>query len=422
MSTDRTRPERAPAALVKTAPLAALRRGTRTYRLASLALFLAGFATFAALYCVQPLLPIFAREFDRSPSQSSLALSLSTGFLACAIFLAAPVSERLGRRGLMFCSMSLAALCNLAAALSPSWHLLLVLRGAEGIALGGVPAVAMAYLAEEMDASGLGFAMGLYVAGTAFGGMAGRVLTGALAELFSWRWALGFIGIAGLCAAAGFFVWLPPAQNFSAQTSFDSRFHLRAWFAHLSQPALLLLFFMAFVSMGSFVAAYNYISFRLTAAPYALSQTQLGLIFTVYLFGIGASSLAGLITDKIDRRVVLPLATLVTVLGVAITLVQQLPLIVAGIALFTSGFFVVHSVASAWVGQLARGAKGHASSLYLLAYYLGSSAMGSAGGWFYARGGWNELVAFVMCLLSLGLVASVSLFRIVPPRGSAHGA
>ena len=262
MSIDQGDHQRGAAELTRSS-VSALARGTRAYRLASFALFLAGFATFAALYCVQPLLPIFSHEFGISPSQSSLALSISTGFLAFAIFLAAPVSELLGRRGLMFASMSLAALCNLAAALSPDWHLLLLLRGAEGIALGGVPAVAMAYLAEEMDASGLAFSMGLYVAGTAFGGMAGRVITGALAEALSWRWALGSIGILGLLAAAGFYTWLPPSKNFVAQKSFDSRFHLRAWLAHLSQPALLLLFLMAFVSMGSFVAVYNYIGFVL---------------------------------------------------------------------------------------------------------------------------------------------------------------
>ena len=416
MSTDRPEQGGASAPPVRPAFIPTLRRGTRAYRLASIALFLAGFATFAALYCVQPLLPIFAREFAVSPSQSSLALSISTGFLAIAIVFAAPISELLGRRGLMFASMAAAALCNLAAAMSPSWHLMLLLRGLEGIALGGVPAVAMAYLAEEMDSSGLGFAMGLYVAGTAFGGMAGRVITGAVAEALTWRWALGWIGVLGLLASAGFYTWLPASQNFVPQKNFDSRFHLRAWFAHLSRPALLLLFCMAFVSMGSFVAVYNYISFRLTAPPYSLNQTQLGLIFTVYLFGIAASSLAGLITEMVDRRLVLPIATLVTALGVVTTLAHPLPLIVLGITLLTSGFFVVHSVASAWVGLLAQGAKGHASSLYLLAYYIGSSAMGSAGGWFYAQGGWSALVLFVIALLACGLMAGVCLYRVVPTR------
>jgi YNFM family putative membrane transporter len=157
------------------------------YRRASFALFLSGFATFSLLYCVQPLMPIFAADFGVSPAASSLSLSLSTGLLAFAIFCAAAVSESFPRRSLMFASLLGAALCTVACALVPSWHALLVIRALEGLLLGGVPAVAMAYLSEEIDPRGLGASMGLYIAGNAFGGMAGRVVTGMLAEFFSWR-------------------------------------------------------------------------------------------------------------------------------------------------------------------------------------------------------------------------------------------
>ena len=62
----------------------------------------------------------------------------------------------------MFISMALAALCNLLASFMPQWHALLAARALEGLLLGGVPAAAMAYLSEEIDPPGLGFAMGLY--------------------------------------------------------------------------------------------------------------------------------------------------------------------------------------------------------------------------------------------------------------------
>jgi YNFM family putative membrane transporter len=153
---------------------AAGRRVARSaaYLRIALALFLAGFATFS-LYCVQPLLPAFVREFHVGAASSSLSLSLSTGMLAVSILCAGALSGRVGRRGPMFASMTLAALFNLLAAVAPSWHLLLAWRALEGFALGGVPAVAMAYLAEEIAPEGLGLSMGLYVGGTAFGGMIG---------------------------------------------------------------------------------------------------------------------------------------------------------------------------------------------------------------------------------------------------------
>ncbi|MBP2442668.1 MFS family permease [Rhizobium leguminosarum] len=128
-----------------------LARGTAAYRRANLALFLTGFSTFSLLYCVQPLLPIFSQEFAVSPAESSLSLSLSTGFLAVAIICAAAVSEGLGRRSLMALSLVGAALLTIATAFAPDWHLLLVIRALQGLVLGGVPAVAMAYLAEEID-------------------------------------------------------------------------------------------------------------------------------------------------------------------------------------------------------------------------------------------------------------------------------
>ncbi|MEJ1976195.1 MAG: MFS transporter [Acetobacteraceae bacterium] len=396
-------------------------RGTSAYRRISIALFLAGFSTFSLLYCVQPLLPVFAQDFGVSPATSSLSLSLSTGFLALAILCAAALSEGLGRRGLMFGSMAAAALLNVAAALAPAWHALLVLRALEGFVLGGVPAVAMAYLAEEIDPDGLGFSMGLYVAGTAFGGMIGRVGTGILAEFFSWRLALAAIGVAGLAAAAGFILLLPASRNFVRRPGFDAQYHVRAWSGHLRQTALPLLFAIGFLAMGAFVAVYNYAGFRLMAPPYDLNQTELGLIFTVYLFGIGASSVAGALADRIGRGRVLPAGIVITALGIGLTCLQSLSALILGIVVLTIGFFITHSVASGWVGRLAAGAKGHASSLYLLAYYLGSSVAGSAGGWFWAEGGWSAIALFTLALLAIGLAAAMRLNQVTRDRSRIGG-
>lgn len=386
-------------------------RGTPAYRRASLAFFMSGFSTFALLYCVQPLMPIFAADFGVSPAASSLSLSLSTGFLALAIVCAAAVSERFGRRSLMFASLLGASLCTIACAVTPGWTALLFIRALEGLLLGGVPAVAMAYLSEEIDPKGLGASMGLYIAGNAFGGMAGRVVTGILAEYFSWRLALAGIGAMGIIAAIGFLTLLPPSRNFSPRRS-DMRFHVAAWSGHAFRPVMALLFAIGFLLMGSFVTIYNYAGFRLVADPYDLNQTELGLIFTVYLFGIVASWAAGLLGDRFGHFVVMPVGILLALAGVLITLATPLPLIIIGIVLVTSGFFMAHSVASALIGRLARGTKGHASSLYLLGYYLGSSVAGSLGGHLWSADGWWAVVAFTGSMLVIALIAAFASKRL----------
>ncbi|WP_449180186.1 MFS transporter [Trinickia sp. YCB016] len=375
--------------------------GSPAYRRISIALFLAGFATFSLLYCVQPLLPEFANEFHIGAAQSSLALSMSTGFLAFSILCAGALSERLGRRGLIFASMTLAAVCNLWAAVEPSWHGILVARALEGFALGGVPAVAMAYLAEEINPRGLGLSMGLYVGGTAFGGMIGRVGMSYLSDHFSWRHAMSTIGVIDIVAAIAFVLLLPASRNFVARRDLSPAQHLALWRKHLTASTLPFVFAIGCLAMGVFVTVYNYAGFRLMAPPFDLSATQTGLIFCAYLFGIVASSVAGALADRCGRGPIMISGIVLAVLGIALTMMHTLVPIVLGIVLLTIGFFVAHSVASGWVGQLADGAKGHATSLYLLAYYLGSSVLGSWGGWFWQNGAWPSVAGFAFALLAV---------------------
>lgn len=389
-----------------------IKRGSADYWRVSLALFLAGFATFSLLYCVQPLLPELAHTFAISPGQSALALSVSTACLAVSIVVAGALSEGLGRRKLMFVSMALAALCNLLASFLPQWHALLAARALEGLLLGGVPAVAMAYLSEEIDPPGLGFAMGLYVGGTALGGMLGRVGMSAMTEFWGWRHALAALSMLDLLAALGFVWLLPNSRNFIKKSGLGARYHLQAWGKHLHHKGLALLFLIAFGLMGVFVSIYNYAGFLLSAAPYSLSQLQISHIFYAYLFGMVASPVAGGLADRLGRGPVLIAGALLMAAGVVLTLLQPLAIIVTGIVLLTAGFFVAHSVASGWVGRLAQQSKGHASSLYLWGYYMGSSVLGAGAGWFWGHWGWSGVGSVSLMVLALVIVLALRVQRL----------
>ncbi|WP_241126820.1 MFS transporter [Novosphingobium terrae] len=384
-------------------------RGAPAYRHASLALFLAGFSTFSLLYCVQPLLPEFSRSFHIGPAESSLALSLTTGALALAIFAMGALSQALPRRPLMFASMACAALFNLLAGIAPWWPAMLGFRLLEGLALGGVPAVAMAYLAEEIHHRDLGRAMGLYVAGTAFGGMAGRVGMGVLTDLTSWRGAMIAISIADLAAAAGFALLLPASKRFIPHERFQLRGHPAIWLGHLRNPAMLRLFGVGFVLTSVFVTIFNYAGFRLSAAPYNLGQTAISMIFLTYISGMFTSSAAGQLADRIGRRLPAAAALALMGLGVAATMASALWIVILGILLVTIGFFAAHAIASGWVGRLAGPAKGHAASLYLLFYYLGSSVTGSVGGWFWQHLGWSGVAGLSGALALVGVVLTLTI-------------
>jgi len=386
-----------------------LERGSPAYWRASLALLFAGYATFSLLYYVQPLLPAFSDAFHVSPAQSSLSLSLSTAALAGAVFVAGFVSESWSRHRLMTASLTASSALALAVAFVPDWNQLLVLRTLAGLALGGVPAVAMAYLAEDVHPDGLGLAMGLYVGGTAVGGMSGRVITGIVSDLFGWRAAVAVIGVLGLAATFVFRSLLPPSRHFVPRAGLGFAHHRAALARHFTRPGLPLLFSMGFVLMGAFVTLYNYIGYRLLAPPYRMSQAAIGAIFVVYLLGTIASPWSGRFADLFGRGPVLIGSLALMVAGLLLTLLSPLAAIAAGIALLTVGFFAGHSVASSWVGRLAKEAKGQAAALYLLAYYLGSSIVGSIGGHFWTAYGWNGVAALVGLLLAAGLAGAATL-------------
>ncbi len=393
--------------------------GTREFWRVNLAMVAAAFCTFALIYCVQPLLPVLAAEFRVSPAVSSLALSLTTGVLALGMIAAGLVSETIERKSLMGWSMVASAALSLASAFSPTWHMLLLTRALAGLALSGVPAVAMAYISEEIAPDSGGLAMGVYVGGTAMGGMSGRLLAGVLCDWFSWRGAVGIIGGLGLVAGAMFWLLLPRSRHFMRRSAHPAAL-ASSMAAHLRDAGLRWMFVMGFVLMGSFVSAYNYLQFRLVAPPYDLTQSHVGLLFGVYVIGMASSAWAGRMAGRRGPGRVVWRMLMVMLAGLAITLAHPLWLIVLGTAVITFGFFGAHAVVSGWVGGRARTARAIASSLYLFAYYLGSSLVGTSAGWFWGLGRWHGVAAAVGTLLLIGLLVSLHLSRLEPPERAAR--
>jgi len=351
--------------------------GTAAFRRANWALFAAAFSTFASLYGVQPLLPIFAEQFGLGADVSSLALSLTTATLGVALILAGSLSDAIGRKRLMFISLILAALLNLLVALAPSWPLVLMARALMGLALCGVPATAMAYIAEEIAPKATGFAMGLYIGGSAIGGMAGRLLIGVVADLFSWRIAVGTVGLAVLASALLMQRLLQESRHFRAIPFRPNEF-LPSLARVFVDPGLRWLYAVGFLLMGGFITVFNYLGFLLSAEPYGLSHAVIASIFLCYMVGSASSTWAGTLADRIGRRKVLWFMILVMGVGLALTSFASLAVIITGVVVLTCGYFGAHAVASGWVGRRALGARAQATSMYLFFYYIGSSVVGTA--------------------------------------------
>nr|WP_312054715.1 MFS transporter [Pantoea brenneri] len=380
-------------------------RGTPQFMRVTLALFSAGLATFALLYCVQPILPVLSQQFGVSPAASSLSLSISTGLMALGLLVTGPLSDAVGRKSVMVTALMLAALCTLISATMTSWHGILIMRALMGLALSGVAAVGMTWLSEEMDPRVVAFSMGLYISGNSIGGMSGRLLSGVLTDFFSWRVAIAVIGCFSLASAVMFWKILPASRHFRA-TSLRPRNLLINFRLHWRDEGLPWLFAEGFLLMGAFVTLFNYIGYRLLAAPWHLSQAVVGLLSVVYLTGSWSSPKAGALTSRLGRGPVMFGATAIMLAGLLFTAFNSLWLILPGMMLFTAGFFAAHAVASSWIGLRARRARGQASSLYLFSYYVGSSVAGTLGGVFWHNYGWIGITLFISALLLLALLVA----------------
>jgi YNFM family putative membrane transporter len=408
-------------ALDATALPAPIRAGEPAFFTIRLALFAGGFSTFWLLYWVQPLLPMLAHDLALSPASSSTVLSFSTAALALALLPASLLADRYGRRALMCGGLLAAAVLTVAAALAPNWHGLLALRLLCGLVLAGMPAAAMAYLAEEFDPAALGSVMGLYIGGNALGGMAGRLASVWLADAWSWRVAALVVGLVGLAGALFFLRQLPASRRFVARPlplSAAGRASLAARLREaLGDPGLWALYATSFVAMGAFVSFYNYLGFYLEGAPFFLSHSLIGFIFLLYMLGSFSSAFSGRLSRRWGRGPVLRSSLALMAVALLLTLSSQLGLVVLGVSILTCAFFAAHAVASSWVGARARSAKAMASALYLSSYYLGSSVLGSSAGLLWGWGQWPSVAWVLIGAVLLGLLA---LRRLSEPTHAAQ--
>lgn len=384
--------------------------GSKSFTAILWSLFFAGFASFSSLYSVQPMMPIFAKFFQVTPTHSSFPLSFSTVALAIGLLFTGFISDRFGRKPIMVCALFLVSILLLISASFPIWEIFLSTRILIGLAVSGVAAVAMTYIGEEIAQKDIGFAMGLYISGTAIGGMGGRLIAGVLIDFVSWQSATYIIGFLDFIIACLFYLLLPKSQHFKPFPFRFSRFKA-AFEQNLKDSKLRILFAQGFILMGCLVTVFNYISYHLLEAPFHLSQTWIGLISIAYLAGIYSSPKAAQRGYQYGRAKVLPFLLFSMMVGLFITLIPLLWAILLGLTIFTFSFFAAHSTASSWVSVQAVQYRAVASSLYLFCYYIGSSLLGSSGGLVWEHFGWIGINLSVGVVLVIGFALAIHLMK-----------
>ncbi|QHC65705.1 MFS transporter [Rathayibacter sp. VKM Ac-2759] len=365
-----------------------------------IALLAAGVATFAELYAVQSVLPQLAREWRLTPSDAALTVSAATLGLALMVLPWASIAERIGRLESMRIAVLSSVVLALLACVAPSFEVLLVLRFLGGAALGAVPALAVAAIHDRVGGAAATAASAAYVSGTTLGGAAGRLIAGPLASVVGWRAAL--LAVTLVCAAAALaFVLLAPRGGVRRVPE-ASGWRVKTGRV-LRDPVLVAIALQTFFVVGVFVAVYNYLAFRLEAAPFALPPALVSLLFVTYLAGTVSSRVAGVWAPRLGPRVLMRIGIAAMIIGLVVMLAEVVAVVIAGLVVFSAGFFAVHATGAAWTGARAPSAlRGHAGAVYTIAFYAGSGVGGWLLGLVIGVGGWGALTAVMIAALLVG--------------------
>src|SRR5690606_8407777 len=100
--------------------------------------------------------------------------------------------------------------------------------------------------------------------------------------------------------------------------------------------------------------------------------------------------------------------------GMAVTMIDNTIVIILGLAIATMGFFAAHGIASAWVTRRAVVGKAQASAIYLVAYYLGASILGTLGGYAWTAWAWPGVMLVSGGAAVLALLVAIRLVFVAP--------
>ncbi|MBE4731812.1 MFS transporter [Vibrio parahaemolyticus] len=365
--------------------------GTPEYKRITLSLALGSFLVFSNLYLLQPMLPTFATLFSISETQVNWLFAASTLALSFSLVPMAVLSESIGRKPVMMVGLFSIPAISALMLLGDSFIFLVACRALIGIALAAFAAVAVAYMAEELDKHAFSMAIGTYIAANSLGGIAGRISGGLLADTFSVNVAIEVMMVVTLIGVICVHYLLPKQRNFTPSSS-SLRHQNRAIIGHFRNQRVWFAMLIGGLNFALFVNLYSVMGFRLVSAPHNVPVGLASLIFICYLGGTFSSRCAGHWSKRYSSILGMFIGAVVSMAGMWIAAFESLAAMLIGLLLISFGAFFTHTLAYGWVGQNATQAKATATALYLVHYYVGGSLGGFLLLYCWQHGGWSTVL------------------------------
>ena len=347
--------------------------------LALFALTIAAYAIGTTEFVIVGLLPTVASDLHITLPLAGLIVSI----YALGVTFGAPVitalTGRLGRKPLLLGLMALFIAGNVAAALSPSYPLLLVARVlsafAHGVFFSVGATIAADLVAKERRASAIAMMfMGLTVA----------IVTGVplgtfIGQTFGWRATFWAVSLLGVIALAGIAALLPSNLSKPAPASLMDQVRV------LGSGRLMLVFAMTALGYGGTFVTFTFLAAMLQEIT-GFAASSVSLVLVLYGAAIAIGNVAGgRIADRNPVKALTWLFALQAVVLVmfAFTAPFTIPALVTLVALGFLSFANVPGLQLYVVEQAKRfrpGAVDVASALNIAAFNLGIAAGAWIGG------------------------------------------
>jgi YNFM family putative membrane transporter len=380
-------------------------------------LSIASVVVYINLYLVQGILPLIADNFDVAIPHGTLLLSVTSFSMAFSLLFYAVLSDRVGRRVPLLISLYLLLASDLLMIFVSDFSQLLALRLLQGILLAAVPAIAMAYFKDELSQGAMLKAGAVYIAANSIGGIAGRLIGGALSLQLHWQGVIGVILLISLLGVIAVH-YLLPSKSINKHASSPLILNhrpvswlsstcddLRGFWLHVNDVKLRSIYLVGALAFLVMVNQFSYIQLHLMSAPFNWGHFQVTLIFVCYLSGTFASYYSAKWIARFGRKKLFRLALMAMFSGGLITLLDTGLAICIGFLMSSFGFFLLHSGCNAWVSYGAKVHRAKATALYLCCYYLGASLGGPYLMPFWQHWGWDGVVfASSLVLLVLAWV------------------
>lgn len=365
----------------------------------------------ANLYYAQPLVGPIGSTIGLSAGAAALIVTMTQVGYGIGLLFIVPLGDILENRKLIVSSLLLTAAVLTIAAVIKSAIPFLVASLVIGV--GSVAAqILVPYAAHLSPEAVRGRNVGNVMSGLLLGIMLARPISSLVAEYMGWR-AVYFISAALIFALALVLAKALPSRQPSTATAYPALLHSML---HLlkTTPALRRRAIYHACVFGTFSLFWTTVPLVLTSPAFHFTQKEVALFALVGVMGAIVAPAAGRMADRGWVRPATGWALAIVILSGLLPLMVPsssalaVPILVVAAVLLDMGVSANMVLGQRVIFSLGAEFRSRLNGLYMAIFFLGGAIGSAAGGWAYAKGGWEAalLIGIALPVIAMAYYAT----------------